>query len=320
MIKSIKVAFEGGLGNQLFQLAYGLHLQSKLRCKVFYDVSKYKVERGEYRQFELENIGIPTDWRRCDISKHSGVLGRIERFGLRYLPYIILTFIFLRTSKATNDCTKKKKISDWYSKAINLIGMHRVHSKFYKDPGTSLFSKMIIYGQWFWTEKVVEQREQIRKILDLSFDKGNCNCALSERIIKSESVGVHIRRGDYVGLGKVVCSPDYYNNAIDYINSKIPDAVFYIFSDDVNWAKENIRNDKSITFVDNGNPTIDDFKLLSSCKHFVLSNSTFSWWGAFLGSDENSCVIAPLYWSLDEPKKKSRMLLPEWTAVDNSTI
>ena len=186
MIKSIKVAFEGGLGNQLFQLAYGLHLQSKLRCKVFYDVSKYKVERGEYRQFELENIGIPTDWRRCDISKHSGVLGRIERFGLRYLPYIILTFIFLRTSKATNDCTKKKKISDWYSKAINLIGMHRVHSKFYKDPGTSLFSKMIIYGQWFWTEKVVEQREQIRKILDLSFEKGNCNCALSERIIKSE--------------------------------------------------------------------------------------------------------------------------------------
>ncbi|RYY08216.1 MAG: alpha-1,2-fucosyltransferase, partial [Sphingobacteriaceae bacterium] len=125
------------------------------------------------------------------------------------------------------------------------------------------------------------------------------------------------RRGDYVtdsGANYLmgVLPVDYYNKAILYIKEKIADPNFYFFSDDLEWVKSNIKTGTTNFYVDQ-NPDYIDLDLMRHCKHQIIANSTFSWWGAFLNRNPDKIVIAPQQWSPREDVNRNiHLQFPDW--------
>lgn len=312
-MKKIKLVFEGGLGNQLFQLAYGKYLQNKFECDVQYDISKFKTESVEYREFELDSFKISKSWKREDIKK-----GRIKRFGFRYIIYTPITYLYLRIRTSLKNTRKQIILDNLYLHGINIIGIHRCHFANYTDPSFSLLSPMLIYGQWIWKEMVKSQENYLKDEIKVVTPLSDSNAHFLEQIKSTNSVGVHIRRGDYVTLGLIACNIKYYEACIKRMSEIENNAVFFIFSDDIQWVKDNLKVEAPLVFIDNNNPSPEDMRLLYSCNHFIMSNSTFSWWGAFLGKCPTKKVMCPRYWDIKNMKKESSLIFDEWIKIDNS--
>lgn len=312
-MRKIKLVFEGGLGNQLFQLAYGMYLQGKYGCKVSYDVSKFKTEAIEYREFELDSFDIPQDWQREKVRK-----GRVKRFGYRYLLYLPITYLYIRYRKSLKNGDSKRNIDNLYQSFINFIGIHRCHFANYTNPSFSLLNSMLIYGQWIWKEMVKSQENYLKDEIKVVTPLSDSNAHFLEQIKSTNSVGVHIRRGDYVTLGLIACNIKYYEACIKRMSEIENNAVFFIFSDDIPWVKDSLKVEAPLVFIDNNNPSPEDMRLLYSCNHFIMSNSTFSWWGAFLGKCPTKKVMCPRYWNIKNMKKESSLIFDEWIKIDNS--
>jgi len=137
---------------------------------------------------------------------------------------------------------------------------------------------------------------EINEELDLD------NYSLKNEIINKNSIGIHVRRGDYL-LHKelfTILDKEYYEKAIEFVKSKVNNPVFYVFSDDRAGAKELLNNllvNDKVIFVNNNNGSKDylDLELMRSCKHFIMANSTFSWWAAWLSS-EDKLITYPTNW------------------------
>jgi hypothetical protein len=130
---------------------------------------------------------------------------------------------------------------------------------------------------------------------------------IQRRIINSNSVSLHIRRGDYLDNPIFAnLSVEYYEKSVDFIKKKYNDAAFFVFSDDLSWAKNNLKLNVSTYYVDVNDAKTDymDLMLMASCKHNVIANSTFSWWGAWLNNNPDKIIIAPRKWYNDKTKQK----------------
>ena len=142
------------------------------------------------------------------------------------------------------------------------------------------------------------------------------------KIDLSESVAIHVRRGDYVSNPRSanlngVLPLRYYQNALDYIKLNLNHPHFFVFSDDIPWVKSHFdfrgENHTFIEGVKDPN-AIEELELMRSCKHHIIANSSFSWWGAWLGSNKNQVVIAPSQWyasKLTPPE----LLPPQWVRL-----
>ncbi len=138
---------------------------------------------------------------------------------------------------------------------------------------------------------------------------------LSKEMEKTNSVCLHFRRGDYLKYGYPVLGNQYYLDAINYIKEKTKLPVkLYAFSDDIKWVKENFKPKDPITYVDEfGSKT--DLHLMTQCKHNVIANSTYSWWGAFLNKNPNKIVVAPDVWDRLDPNWGKNIILPSWKVI-----
>ncbi|MBC7192784.1 alpha-1,2-fucosyltransferase [Marinobacter sp.] len=130
-----------------------------------------------------------------------------------------------------------------------------------------------------------------------------------EQMKEGHSVSVHVRRGDYVRDQKTnqvhgTCSIEYYRKAIEHIKSSDGRSNFYIFSDDLPWCRVNLDFIPNAIFVDGTESAIEDVILMSACNDFIIANSSFSWWGAWLGEGASSKVISPLHWVKSNPEGK----------------
>ena len=140
------------------------------------------------------------------------------------------------------------------------------------------------------------------------------------KINKVHSVSIHIRRTDYLSekMSKVyrVCPISYYENAVNLIKKKYPNAFFFIFSDDISWAKENITFAKNAFFVSGqGVKDEEELILMSRCQHNITANSSFSWWAAWLNNNPEKIVIAPKKWYIN-PENELPGLIPEsWVKI-----
>lgn len=146
------------------------------------------------------------------------------------------------------------------------------------------------------------------------------NICMRNQICACENaVAIHVRRGDYLNLPDVhfPCSIDYYNRAIALIAGRVKNPHFFIFSDDLNWAMENIRTQYQCTAVDiNSDETgYFDLELMKHCKHFIIANSSFSWWGAWLNENPNKIVIAPKKWHVDNQNMEWDIIPDGWTVI-----
>ena len=167
-----------------------------------------------------------------------------------------------------------------------------------------------------------QEEEALRQILRWRYPPSDdaATQQLLSRITSENSVSIHIRRGDYINNSDYFSIPlSYYENAIDYIKKHVDHPTFFVFSNDLNWAKKNfIIKDASITFVDvnQGKPDWRDMQLMSLCKHNIIANSTFSWWGAWLNDNPHKIVLAPTHWDFIDPNSVNKILPKEWVRIE----
>ena len=164
-------------------------------------------------------------------------------------------------------------------------------------------SESYLSGYWQSEKYFSAAATQIR--FDFSFKNSLSlrNADLAEQIQRENAISLHVRRGDYVNNPKTtanhgLCSLEYYQSAIQYVIGKVDQPCFYIFSDDPIWVRENMKVEFPCHYVDHnkGAESYNDMRLMSMCKHHIIANSSFSWWGAWLNPDPAKIVVAPRKW------------------------
>ncbi len=255
----------GGLGNQLFQYALGKNLAIKNNTELRLDLSSF--DDVNHRPFKLNKLNttilkaqlkdIPYQVRMAKLKWHRLIISKI--FGSR---------LKLRREDQFN----------FSQKVLN-----------YKD-GTYLWGYWQCEKYFIEIKDIIKEEfrfiENIRPELDF--------IALSMR--KSDSVCLHIRRGDYVdNLYHNTLTLDYYQKALSIVTKDLNNPKVFIFSDDMPWCVENLKIGFPHEFI-SGNEDWEDLKLMTLCKHNIIANSSFGWWGAYLGIDKEKRVIAPKKW------------------------
>jgi hypothetical protein len=176
---------------------------------------------------------------------------------------------------------------------------------------------------YFQSEKYfLSEEKTIRADFNFMPQMDEANSALARQIKSSNSVSLHVRRGDYVSNAQAsqnhpLCSIDYYKSAVNGIQEKYKNVSFFVFSDDMEWTKENIKIDSPIIYSDHnrGDKSYNDMRLMSLCKHNIIANSSFSWWGAWLNINENKTVIAPKIWFSDISMDTSDLIPNNWLKI-----
>lgn len=167
----------------------------------------------------------------------------------------------------------------------------------------ALHDNVYLDGYWQSEKYFSDIEPAIRREFSFRIQPTPENRQWFERIHSCESTSIHIRRGDYVTLPEAnafhgLCSPEYYQSAVQQIRRQIKNPVFFVFSDDIAWAMDNLRFDVEINFVDINSPEkgYEDMRLMSACNHHIIANSSFSWWGAWLGDYPDKIVCTPKRW------------------------
>jgi hypothetical protein len=295
----IIVKLMGGLGNQMFQYAAGraLSISHNVPLKLDLDflLDRSPRENFTYRNFELCNFNINAD-----------IASREE---LRYF-------------------TKRNKF-------INLIN-HKIFGKpkitfkylptFPYDDGFLLLPDNT-YLEGFWqSEKYFKDiRPLILEELKITHPPEQHNALLLKNIKQQNSVSIHIRRGDYISNKVInnyhgICDLTYYIRVIKLVTQRIDNPVFYFFSDDMVWVKENFSDLKySFVFVNHniGSASYEDIRLMSNCKYNIIANSSFSWWGAWLNRNPEKLVIAPNKWFSKGDLDTKDLIPKEWIKIDS---
>lgn len=134
------------------------------------------------------------------------------------------------------------------------------------------------------------------------------------------AVSLHVRRGDYTlaAEGNIALPVDYYNAAIRHFQSLLAKPVFFVFSDDIAFTRENLPAGIAAVFVDHNDnaSSHQDMRLMSACRHHIIANSSFSWWGAWLNPRPDKIVYAPKHWHLSAESYYPGLLPPDWVLAD----
>jgi len=288
----------GGLGNQMFQYAAARSLSFKR--KVYLDKSfldEHKVSSTDFtaRDYELDKFK--------NIQARNGIKNCITFFTDFRFPFNILRYFFARYA----------------------ILIKQVENEFIDLASCKNYTLIYLDG-YFQSEKYFSHiRKQLLK--EFEFPQLDTeNTAIRNKIIRSENtVSLHIRRGDYNSSEIIhnihgVLPLTYYHQAITALTLKYGKLSIYIFSDDMKWAKEHLLiNDQEVHYVDLNHKKKhwQDMALMSACKHHIIANSSFSWWGAWL-ADTGGDTFAPLKWfNSDATKFEINDFIPQnWTIVN----
>ena len=169
------------------------------------------------------------------------------------------------------------------------------------DPGVLEKDRAYLTGCWQSEKYFADIQTRVRqaftfKNLELSEKMKEYECKMQE----TNSVCLHIRRGDYLNVSDVyggICTDEYYEKAMKQMEDWHPDCHFYVFTNDAEWVKANYKQ-KNLTVVEgNEDAGYIDMYLMTQCKHYILANSSFSWWGCYLNPSENKRMIAPAKWA-----------------------
>ena len=276
----------GGLGNQMFQYAAGRRLAHHHNTSLFLDVSlfsAYKLRKYELDIFNIEAAIAPPDMlKQVAFSSKDIIYLRLRNV---FLPNIIIRYI-------------REKSYEFDEYIYNAPDNYYIEGYFQSERYFADISNVIRKNFTFKNEP----NEENKRILS--------------RIQNTNSVSLHIRRGDYISNPKTmethgVLGIDYYLKGLNYIEKNIRTPEIFIFSDDIAWAKENILIKMPIHFIDHNQSSRDyeDLRLMSCCKHNIIANSSFSWWGAWLNQNPDKIVIAPQKW-FNDPTINTNDLIP----------
>lgn len=281
----IKVKVTGGLGNQLFQYASCKAIAERNNALLCVDVSEFK--RYKVHPLRLDRLSCISVFTYKQNFLDS-VCVKFKRFKIAQL------YIKNRNIKIEDGLGYESSLLETKDDSI-LIGYFQ-SEKYFKNIREDLLEEFIPSG-----------------VIPQYYDN------IIKEINNIDSLSVHIRRGDYVSNSMAtevhgVCDAEYFSRSVDYLkrNSKISsDTKVLIFSDDIEWCKENISLSDNQIYIDGDSerPELDMY-LMSKCKNHIISNSTFSWWGAWLNRSVIKTVICPKVWFKDT-KIDSKDLVPE---------
>ena len=298
----IFIQITGGLGNQMFQYAFGRALANKHKTELILDCSFYKDEKkfpkATKRSFELDNFKI-----------NARLLDQCN-FGVKFIYSSIL---LLR-------------------KITHILGINRYSSHFFLVENQAFkfdayinSSRFCVLSGYWQSENYFKKSESlIKNEFQLISELKGKELKLSSRIQSCNSVSIHIRRGDYANdkstnLTHGTCSIDYYLSAINFLSTIVANPIFFIFSDDIEWVKSNLRIEFPHEFVEGDleRKSHFDLYLMSLCKYNIIANSTFSWWAAWLNSNNQKIVIAPQKWYSDSNLyfKAAQLIPKEWKTL-----
>jgi hypothetical protein len=289
----ILVGITGGLGNQMFQYAFGRALAVKTNLPVRYDISTYKKYYDPSRSFQLQHFNIK-HW----IASASEI--KYFNHPQSYFPSSKAERLFLRI----RDYVKPPRL--FYENALS-----------FDDHVFNVADNTYLLGYWQSERYFSAAAAPLCTEFTLAEPLDGLNQELVARMQNGNSVSIHVRRGDYVTHPTIskqhgTLPLSYYHNAVAYIASKVTNPVFYVFSDDLDWSRRNVKPPFPVHYVghNGGEKSYLDLVLISSCKHNIIANSTFSWWGAYLNGNEEKIVIAPQQW-FQEQSYKTESLIPE---------
>lgn len=294
----IVIEMTGGLGNQMFQFCLYERLR-RIGKDVYLDASAYD-DKAYARKLEIFRFsGIKSDYLRF----YNDSLRNMK--GTKEAAFLLKRRILKSFGTIYHDkiAVYQPEIfdKDW----VRLIGYWQ-NECFFKDI-----------------------RVDIIRMFSFAIDgKHNQVYALANDMARENSVSLHVRRGDYLDpryqhVYCNICSLHYYGESIRYICDRITNPVFYVFSDDMEWVKENISvlfkcNGEScrVVYVDcnKGDDSYLDMYLMSQCKHHIIANSTFSWWGAWLGTYKGKVVVSPARWFANH--EVTDTICDDWIRVD----
>lgn len=282
----ILVRLKAGLGNQMFQYALGKRLALEWKDKLAFDLSWFdSIQEGEtHRNIEIDSLCVTLD-------------------------------------SVTAQERNKVQMS-FFSKLYQKI-RGRFDRNFFYTFHRNLLKKRknILLDGYFQSYKYFDS---IRDVLLEEFVLKNGYSEQGQHVARDiacieQSVALHVRRGDFVTTCENwngLCSQEYYDQAIRHIKNKFPDITIFIFSDDIEWVKQNMVFVDTVYFV--SDPTFtpaEELQLMSLCKHQIIANSTFSWWAAWLNQNTSKIVVSPSQW-LVVADINTKDLLPEsWIQI-----
>lgn len=285
----------GGLGNQMFQYAAGRALSLVRGQPLRLDISGF-AGYGLHQGFELERVfNCPVE--SATSAEVRSILGWQFPAGIRRV--------------VAHPAMKKFRRKGFV-----------VEPHFHYWPGMANVSKdCYLFGYWqsekYFQAHVAAIRDDFTFKPPMTIE----NAELAGQIAKENAVSLHVRRGDYAKNPKTtathgLCSLDYYRAAIRYVAERVERPCFFIFSDDIGWVKDNLGMGLPCQYVDHnqGLESYNDMRLMSLCRHHIIANSSFSWWGAWLNSCPGKIVVAPGRWFANGNDTKD--LLPQgWVAL-----
>lgn len=284
-VRPVVVGLSGGLGNQMFQYAAGRALAVRLGAPLVLDLSWFHGQKK--RQFALSPFRIVAELRsQCPWLPGRGqaLVSRISR--------------------------------RWARRIFGVPVLRESH--FHYTPEFAVPTEGVFLEGYWQSERYFDE---IRPLLEADFALDMplppaCS-ALREAIAASDSICVHVRRGDYLtdpvaARTHGTCAKDYYRSGVHELALGLERPHCFVFSDDPAWVRNHLALDCETTVVDLNGPDDAhlDLALMAACCHFLIANSSLSWWGAWLGQHPGKRVIAPVRWFLTQ-NKDTRDLLPE---------
>lgn len=286
------VRIMGGLGNQLFQYAAGRTLAERHKTELKLDIGWFS-ETKQRRCYALDDFHI-----NASIAKEEEI-DALTRRGKTL------------AGKAIRRLMTKTGI--WEDRWIR-------ERYYHFDPSIlDLPDNVYLHGYWQSYKYFADIDAILRKELIPKRPLGAAAATAAEKADYLNSVSLHVRRGDYCSDQKVserfvVCGPDYFMQACDTVVRRVSDPVFFIFSDDPGWVKKNLKLPYPTIFVE-GNTALEDLVLISRCKHNIMANSSFSFWGAWLNVNPDKNVIAPEKWFKDTSRNTGDQMPDTWIRI-----
>ncbi len=281
-----------GLGNQLFQYATGRSVAQRTGKRLFLDSSFYRHARHRTLDLNAFNYKAGILW--------DGI---------------------------ANMFNGSPSSSKWKQPVKNLLAAKLVRltdaRRGYDPRIETLPGHCRLSGYWQSERYFSAIRSDLLKELTLKDSSMPSHAQWVSRINAPSAVAIHVRRGDLVqnqhyrqSVGTL--TPSYYQAAIDQIVADIPDAEFFVFTEDTDWARKHIRSTRPVNVVSTAGNTsaAQELALMSMCRHFIIANSTFSWWGAWLSNSPAKIVIAPARFFRVQKPQEVDLLPVSWRKIE----
>lgn len=293
----IVAKLNGGLGNQIFQYAAArrLALIHETSLKLDIEYLKSTNQKITRRQYCLDRFKIKAEIASpLEIAEISGIRPNLK------------INILARTRRALG---------------LNRFTPHPIIEKLFQFDPSLIAAPDNIYMTGFWqSEKYFSDIQNLlRKELAFVHAPQEKNADLACKIATENAVFLHIRRGDYVSRPDVAklngtCDQAYYDRSLSIIADKVSNPVLYVFSDEPEWVRQNMHFPFPTTIIDHNGPddAHEDLRLMSLCRHAIIANSTFSWWGAWLIDCADKVVVAPRKWFVDPGIDTSDVIPDRW--------